>query len=156
NANGNYRDEFNSASYSNSNGSARWTTNWAEANDDNNVAGGDIQVTGSTLQFNAGLAGDETLTRALDLSGAQSATVTFSYTEAMDSGENIVVEAWNGSVWQQIGSTILGSAMDGSGTFTANLTAAQIGAHSQIRFSVDGGWEGSDLFTVNDFNVAFT
>ncbi|MBX3521835.1 MAG: tandem-95 repeat protein [Xanthobacteraceae bacterium] len=157
NAAGNYRDEFGAASYSNSEGTLDWSgQSWTESGDNNNVATGEIFVAGGVLTFNQDIDGGETLTRSVNLRGASTATVTFDYTEGMDSGENIIVEAWNGSTWQQIGSTISGSAADGSGLFSATLTPAQIGEFSQIRLRADGNWESPDIFTVDNFNIAIT
>ncbi|MFM5588618.1 beta strand repeat-containing protein, partial [Aeromonas rivipollensis] len=154
----NVRDEFGSANYGNNDGTASWSGSWVESNDDGNANSGEIQITGGLLDFDGDIDGVETLTRATDLTGASSATLTFSYSEGMDSGENVVVEAWNGSAWGVLG-TISGATADGAGSFTQALNASQIGAHSQIRFRTEGDWDTTgtdDFFRVDDVNIAFS
>ena len=115
----NVRDEFGTAAYNNNgpNNTANWSGNWTETDDNNNATSGEIQITGGVLDFDGDIDGGETLSRAVNLTGATSATLTFDYVEGNDSGENIVVEAWNGSSWDVLG-TIQGSATDDSGAFS--------------------------------------
>ncbi len=154
----NVRDEFGTAAYNNNNGTANWGGNWTEVGDDTSATTGEMLVTGGRLNFNGNIDGGETITRAVDLTGASSATLSFDYEEGMDSGEDVVVEAWNGSTWDVLG-TFPGSAPDGSNSFSAALTAAQIGSHTQIRFLTSGNWDttgGGDNFFVDNVNIAYT
>jgi RTX calcium-binding nonapeptide repeat (4 copies) len=81
--------------------------------------------------------------------------VTFNYTEDdRDDGEDVFIEAWNGSAWQGIGS-ILGSIGNGDGTFTANLTGAQIGANSAIRFRTVSSWEEGENLYIDNIRIDF-
>lgn len=164
---GNYREEFGTSSYTGSdtaNATVPWTTSWTEGGDNGSATSGEIDIAGGQLTFDGNLDGGETLTRAVDLTGRTTATLTFNYTDDnTGNGENIIVEAWNGSAWQQIGQTLGGTTNDGAGTFTASLTPARIGAHSQIRFRVEGDWEttggsgnNGDNFFIDNVNIAFT
>lgn len=172
---GNYREEFGTASYTgtdNTNASTPWTSSWSEVNDNNNATSGEIDINGGRLQFDGGIDGNETLTRTVDLTGRSTATLTFDYVDDdTGTGENIVVEAWDGDSWEQLGTTLGGSTINGAGTFSAALTTGMIGSHSQIRFRAEGDWEttgGTDLpgtnptdnngdnFYIDNINIAFT
>ncbi len=163
----NFTEDFASNSYTLDDGA--WTEDWVEAGDNNSSTSGEIAIIGGRLRFNGAIDGGETLTRAVNLTGATSATLTFSYVDDDTSlGENIVVEAWNGESWVQLGTTLAGSfTANGAGTFTAALTAPMIGDHSQIRFRAEGDWEttggttvlgvtNGDNFYIDNINIAVT
>ena len=79
------RDEFSTVGYNNNDGSENWNGGWAEVNDDNNAASGDVIVSGGAIRRSlAGLLGfgDGTLrgvTRFVDMSGASFAELSFDY-----------------------------------------------------------------------------
>ncbi len=75
-------DNFNTANGGNNNtGTSNFAAGWTEAGDGNNsVTGGNVQIDGgdsNQLRFNPNAADGATITRSLDLSGMQSATVSF-------------------------------------------------------------------------------
>ncbi len=77
-----FADNFNTANGGNNNtGTSNFAAGWIEAGDGNNsVTGGNVQIDGgdsNQLRFNPNAADGATITRSLDLSGMQSATVSF-------------------------------------------------------------------------------
>ena len=164
--NGNYREEFTTVSYTGTDqplpANTPWTTAWTETNDNNSPTGGDIEIVSfngsNQLRFDENTDGGEIITRAVNLTGATVATLSFNWTEDdRDNGEDVLVQALNvnTNAWQTIG-TMLGSAGNGTGTASFNLTAAQMGANSAIRFQTVNGWEGSENFYIDNVNIAFT
>ncbi len=152
---GNFADDFSPVGYSGNDGTATWAGAWTETNDNGSPVGGDIDVNNNRLRFGQSTDGNEMITRALDLTGANSASVSFTWQEAnRDAGENLLVQAFNGTTWDTIG-TILGTVANGTGTFSAVLTPAQIGAHSAIRFAVTGAWSTGESFFIDNVAVNF-
>jgi Ca2+-binding RTX toxin-like protein len=147
-------DDFNGTeTYSDNNGTLNFAGPWTETNDGTSgVAGGDIEIDGSRLRFDENIGGGEIIARAANLAGATTATVSFNYEgDDLDGGEDVVVEAFNGTVWQALAT--LGG--DGTATFSTQLSAAQIGAHSAIRFRAEGDWEGGENFYIDNFTISF-
>ena len=152
-------DTFSSNSYGNNNGTTSWAGDWTEINDGGGAGGGDITRTGTgggRLQFGSGTDGNESISRAVDLAGATGATLSFTWEEDdRDNGEDVLVQAFNGTSWDTIG-TMAGSGGNGTGTFSEALSSAHIGAHSAIRFATVSGWEGGENFYIDNVNIAFT
>ncbi len=150
---GNFLDRFNSASYSNSNGSVAWANSWVETGDDNNVTNGQIRVNFNTLQFRDNGNG-AVLQRTVNLAGVQSANLSFNYQESgFDAGETVVVAfAADGVNFVNV-QTINSSSNSGtsnlalSGPFTVN---------SAIRFTVSNGNNSGDSVRIDDVRVDFS
>ena len=100
--NGDYRDNFDVTSYTNSDGSMKWSYPWVEANDNGSPSGGNITVEqhsacpngyGRCVEFDT----RETqgvLQRQVNLSGAVAASLSFDYhTRYFDDEPVFVVEA---------------------------------------------------------------
>ena len=84
--------------------------------------------------------------------------MTFDYVEGNDSGENIVVEAWNGSSWDVLG-TIQGSATDDSGAFSESRLQLRSGPTRRFRFRTEGDWDTTgtdDFIRIDNVNIAYT
>ncbi|MET0436527.1 MAG: peroxidase family protein, partial [Devosia sp.] len=158
-------DNFGQANYGANNGSIAFAGNWieggGEATSPNN---GDIQISGGRLQFNQNVDGGETIERAINLTGATSASVTFAFEDDnLGTGQSVIVQARNvnTNAWETLtgGSFagVLGSTTgNGNGNFTATLSANQIGANSAIRFLTTGdgnNWDNGDNFYVDNFTV---
>jgi Ca2+-binding RTX toxin-like protein len=159
---GSYLEEFATASYTGTDagGTVPWTTNWTESSDgggaNGGVASGDIQIEEGRLAFLEGTDGGETIARMVNLAGATAATLTFDFEDqSLDAGENVVVQAFNGTVWQTI-STLGGSTPTGSASFSVALTPAQIGAFSGIRFVTEGGFDNNENFFIDNVRVTFS
>ena len=152
-------DAFGANSYGNNDGATAWSDNWTEVNDGGNnggAGGGDIDINGGRLRFGQGTDGNESVSRAVDLTGATGATLSFSWQEDdRDAGEDVLVQAFNGTTWDTIG-TMAGSVGNGTGTFSEALSPAHIGAHSAIRFAAVNRWENGENFYIDDVTVTFT
>ncbi|MGO4916443.1 peroxidase family protein [Pseudogemmobacter sp. W21_MBD1_M6] len=110
-----------------------WDENWVEVDPFN----ADIQINGGRLQFDAGTDGGEMITRAIDLGGLPAGAqvnLSFDYEDDGVSSGAVVAEVWNSGTnsWNQIAN--LSANGDGSYSYSAPLSADQIGALSAIRF----------------------
>jgi Ca2+-binding RTX toxin-like protein len=149
-------DDFGgAASYTDNNGTANFTGGWTEGGGEtgNSPTAGDINISGGRLRFqgDGGIDGGEFISRAANLTGFTSATVTFNWEgDDLDGGENVQVQAWNGLAWENLGTALGG---DGNGNFSIALTAAQIGSHTQIRFLANGSFDAGENFFVDNFTI---
>ncbi|MBR1266089.1 hypothetical protein JQ629_01040 [Bradyrhizobium sp. AUGA SZCCT0222] len=161
---GTYVDAFGTASYSNSNGTVALATSWIEGGGETtSPTAGDITISGGRLQFNQNVDGGETIERAVNLTGATAASVTFAYEDDnLGAGQSVIVQARNvnTNAWETLTGGTLGSTTgNGNGTFNATLTANQIGSNSAIRFLTAGdgnNWDNSDNFYIDNFTVNLT
>jgi Ca2+-binding RTX toxin-like protein len=153
--NGAYADNFSAASYTNNDGTVAFAGGWTEGNGETTSAtGGDILINSGRLQFAAGIDGGETIERAINLAGATSASLTFNYeADDLDAGEQILVQAFNGSVWQTLGTALGG---DTNGTAPAPFTASLTAAHTAIRFTVVGNFETGENFYIDNLAINVT
>lgn len=160
----NYRDEFGVVSYANTNGSANWTTAWAEANDRGvgNVAStGEIRVSGGALEFRQDTGAGATpagasITRGVDLSavGNGTATLSFSYAEAnLENNETLLVQfAADGSNFTTL-QTLNGASGNGSASLSL---AGPFTANAAIRFVFSGVNAGNETLRIDNMNIAYT
>jgi len=160
----NVRDEFNSASYSNNDGSSNWATNWTESGETTNASSGDIQVTTESsnllLRFgdNTGDGTDDSIQRSVNLSGADSATLSFDYKRvALDSSsDQIRVQIASDGVNFTTIETIQGAANDSDYlTFTADISS-YISATTVLRIIADGDLDSGDYVYIDNVNIAYT
>ncbi|MCH7937670.1 MAG: NAD-dependent epimerase/dehydratase family protein, partial [Proteobacteria bacterium] len=104
------RDEFNLVAYNGNDGTQNWTSAWQESGESDGPTSGKLQVvsdshcaTGNCLRVGGGGSGPPTaVSREVDLSGATSATLTFSYRRSEDTnGGNIKLQVSDngGSSW---------------------------------------------------------
>ena len=148
-----YRDTFSVAAYNNNNGVSAWNGNWTEGNDNGNAGTGDVLITGGRLAFIEGTDGNETIARAVNLSGVTRATLSFDYqADDLDGGENVVVEARNSTTgaWTEL--TTIGG--DTTNSFSVQLPAGLVGANTQIRFRAGGTYEAGENFFIDNVNIA--
>ncbi len=150
---GTFIDDFGgAASYTDNNGTLSFNGGWAESGGETPTSptAGDILISGNRLRFQEGIDGGETITRAANLAGYTTATLSFAWEgDDLDGGENVSVQAFNGTTWDTIGT--LGG--DQTGNFSMALTAAQIGSHSAIRFVANGSYEGGENFYVDNVTI---
>ncbi|WP_114944093.1 peroxidase family protein [Microvirga calopogonii] len=150
-AGGNHADNFTTASYSRSDGSRPWATNWIETGDDGSATStnGQIQITNGALRFDQG--DGASIQRGLNLAGVATARLTYSVAEqGLDNGEQ--VEVWfsrDGSAWTLI-ETIGGNTNGGnrgfdiSGPFTAGAA---------IRFVASGINAFNEFVNIDNLSV---
>jgi hypothetical protein len=146
---------------------------WTELNDGGGASGGeftiahdpltptgDLQLRLTDLDSEVGVA--DLLQRSIDLSGASSATLTFSYRRDIpvgDPNDQFRVFASSDGVTftqiGQIGATGTGSFVDGAyQTFTADLTP-YISANTTIRFSVGDDVDTGDVVWIDNVKIAY-
>ncbi len=97
----NVRDEFTTIAYTGNNGAQNWTNNWQESGESDGPTAGKMQVAanahcvaGNCFELGGGGGGPATeVSREVDLSGATTATLTFSYRRSTGgNGGNIKIE----------------------------------------------------------------
>jgi hypothetical protein len=141
-----FLDNFNTASYSNNNGTLSFAADWQESSDDNDFNNGRIQINSNQLRFQN--MDNAVISRTLDMSGGTGVSLSLSYNRT-NGNERIDVDLWNGTAWNTV------ATLAGSGTVNYNLAANEVSAASEIRFiSSSGGWGGSETIFVD--NVLFS
>jgi len=143
------RDEFNAVSYSSNNGTQNWTSNWVETSDDGSASTGNIRVESNKLHLDNQDGGDyENVTRAADLSGATTATLTFDFDGYAYSGTDsfaIEVSDDGGTGWTQLEEI---AYVDDPGTnFNGNRSYdlesyVSLAANMVVRFEITSGFAG--------------
>jgi Ca2+-binding RTX toxin-like protein len=153
---GTFIDDFGgAASYTDNNGTLAFNGGWAESGGETPTSptAGDININGNRLRFQGDGAtdGGETITRAANLSGFTSAVLSFNWEgDDLDAGETVQVQAFNGTTWDNLGTTLGG---DGTGNFSVALNAAQIGAHTSIRFVANGSFDAGENFFIDNVTI---
>lgn len=110
-------------------------------------------ATGNRLNFTQDTNGTETLSRSVNLTSAASAILSFTWRVNDTSGaDDLLVQAFNGTTWDTIGTLDGGGTQDVDNNFSVNLTPAQIGAHSAIRF-VSPNLGGGENFYIDNVNI---
>jgi uncharacterized repeat protein (TIGR01451 family) len=166
---GTYLDEFGSVSYSNSNGSADWsTTPWTETGDPGGGPGGGwiyVEVSGSQqgLRFHDSRTsggGSDTywVERDVDLGGVTATTLAFRYDEdgGLEPEDQVTVSVFNGSIWHDV--LTQSGNFDGWHSFGPQSIITYANADSRVRFQVTGfGGQGgqAEYLNVDDVAIAF-
>ena len=131
-------DNFNVVSYANNNGTANWTGNWTES--DNNGGGassGFICVIDSQLQVQSDRSNDN-IYRQVDLSSATSATLSFSYQSTISGGLGDVVQvqvSGDGGGSYSTLATFNSTTNAGSGNLSFDISGF-VASNTRIRFIV--------------------
>lgn len=164
-ASGTYADNFDNTVLNGSTGTAVWATSWVETGDNgntNSAAAGQIRIDDGTNELrlrdddNDPGNGTATITRSVNLSGASSATISYTYNESgFDAGETVtVLFAADGVNFNQTIQTITGASNTGS---IINLPLnGPFGANSAIRFVVAGTNNSGDFVGINNLSIAFS
>jgi len=127
-----YRDEFLTASYANSDGTATWTPAWIEINEADGASAGDIQISSGQMQISGSNKGVQ---RAIDLTGATAATLTLDHRRvSMEGGEyvNLEISSDGGASWIEL-DRFKGPQNDVSNQSTSYNIAPYISASTRIR-----------------------
>ena len=147
-----FRDEFSTQSYSQQNGTVNWATNWIETGDNNNASNGDIQISSGELQLE-GDGASPSIEREADLSGYDSATLTFDYRTSgnWEASDNVTVYISNngGTSWT-LQNTI--SNDQASNTSTVTLAASFLTSNFRIRF-VEGSNRWNEIFHIDNVQI---
>ncbi|MDB5863905.1 MAG: hypothetical protein JWO70_1711 [Betaproteobacteria bacterium] len=147
-----WRDEFRPDVYSNNDGTATWSAAWVDSDADPD--GGSIRVNSDQLEFKPN--NSASIYREANLSGASSATLSFSFDNGFSGGDTgrvrLLVSA-NGGVSYTALADFSASSNTGSGTFSANI-GAYLSTNTRIRFDIVGTDGGSDRLRVDDVQIA--
>ncbi|MET0074000.1 MAG: Ig-like domain-containing protein [Candidatus Thiodiazotropha lotti] len=143
-------DQFTTAAYSNNDGSVNWNGNWTEFSDDSSASSGNIQINSGSLYLDNVDGGDfESITRAFDLTGAASSTLTFDFSGYAFSGTDaFAIEVSNngGSTWTRLEEIAYiddpGSNFSGGRSFDLQ-TYLSLTNDMVLRFQVTSGFAGA-------------
>lgn len=144
-----YGDNFQTALYSNDDGSEDFSADWVETGEGTNPNSGRIQIRNDQLRFQN--LDTRYITRNLDLSGYVSVTLTLDYDR--DRGdESMFLQLFNGTAFVNV------ATLTGTNSLSYDLDPSEISANSAIRFvAADGVWDtGSNLDRYYIDNVLFT
>ncbi|MCP4415924.1 MAG: S8 family serine peptidase [Chloroflexi bacterium] len=148
------RDEFSSASFSNNDGSQNWAGDWLESGESDGPESGDLRVS-SFLRIRDD---NRSLRRAVDLSGATAATLSFDYRRyRLDSSSDyIAIEASadGGASWTEL-DRFAGSGNDRAFQPASYDIAAYASADTAIRFSASSSLGGWDYLYVDNLQIEF-
>ena len=154
------RDQFDSVSFSNSDGSVVWSNDWQEISEANGPAAGSV-VVGNELgaqglvirQSSAGA------WRAVDLSAATSAFLSFDYARISldNSAEFFSVEASGdgGVSWTEL-DRFQGPINDVSLQYANYDISSLAAANTQIRFTSGPANDGNDTLILDNVEILFT
>ena len=143
-----FLDNFNTAAYSNNNGTMSFAADWQESGDNNDPTSGRFYINTGTNRLRIQDLDGASISRTLNLAGATGMALTMSYTE-ISGNEQIDVDLWNGTGWNTV------ATLNGSGTVNYNLAVNEMSASSQIRFVTNsGGWGSSEAYEID--NVQFS
>ncbi len=135
--------------YGNNDGSATWNGNWVESDSmGSSPAGGNIRITGGALEIRPNNV--QYISRRVDLSGASSATLSFTFDNMLGAGDVVQIQASRdgGASW----TTLPGGSFDigtntGSGSKSYDISSFispdaairiyQPGAGAKIRLTLD-------------------
>ncbi|MCB0115413.1 MAG: S8 family serine peptidase, partial [Caldilineaceae bacterium] len=149
-------DRFDNVSYSNNDGSANWSSAWSE-NDPYGVPGPSseyyVGISNGRLKFNAIDKYTERMIREANLTGAQSATLSFDWqTVGLDSGETLALQIRNSAVGYQ---TLIQLGGNQQGTFSQDISA-YIDSAVQIRFSNrSSNWESGEAVYIDNVKITW-
>jgi uncharacterized repeat protein (TIGR01451 family) len=155
-------DNFGSASYALNAGTRNWAGNWAETDAAGAGAGaGDIQVVGGELRINNAASNEPTIARAVSLTGATQARLSFRYRTdtGVDAGDSILVQGGTGGTGGAFGTTIATiTGIAGASTATVSFDiSALINANTAIRFTMAANtYTGAnENFFVDDISITY-
>ena len=150
-----FRDNFDTAAYTNNDGTLSWATNWTETNDDNNATNGQVRVTGGELRIgDNGDANPSSIQREANLSAAgfTSATLSFNFrTTGVDAGDQLAVQVSNngGGSWTTL-ETFTGPFAASSRSYNISTSIA---TNTRVRFLEVSGYGNNDFFFVDNLQI---
>ncbi|HET8798500.1 MAG TPA: SdrD B-like domain-containing protein, partial [Thermoanaerobaculia bacterium] len=153
-------DSFNSASFALNTGTRNWTAGWAE----NDAAGagtgaGDIQIAAGALRLDNSNSNEPTISRAVSLTGATTARLTFRYRTdtGVDAADIFNILAGTGGTGGAFGTTV-GTITGITGATTGIFTGTvPISGNTAIRFTFPGGsYQGAtENIFIDDVSITY-
>jgi len=148
-------DDFSSSSYSINKGTANWSSNWVESNDNGSPNGGDILILNSRLYFVDISHNEQQVRRSVDLLGATSATLSFNWrSRRLDAGEqlNIEISSTGSAPYTSIG-TLSGNQ---TSSFSVDVSS-YISATTTIRFINSGSlnWANNESVYFDNVQISY-
>ncbi|MFM5511200.1 VCBS domain-containing protein [Aeromonas rivipollensis] len=165
----NVRDEFSSTAYNNNDGSTNWASNWTENGEATNATAGDIRIVNVSgamaLQFGDSVGAidnaDDSIQRTVNLSGAESATLSFDYrrVDLDNAGDQVLVQVSsdNGANFTTV-QTLAGAGNDASFLSSSIDISAYISATTVVRIVASAGLNSlteGDFVYIDNVNVAY-
>ena len=156
----NYRDEFNTITYSANDGSSVWTSAWIEGNDDGSASSGNVRIENDMLHIDNQDGGSlEYVYRTADLSDATSATLSL-YFEASAGGATdaifVDVSLDGGATW----TTLREGTISGTPSGTRSMVIEDfvpLQDNMLFRFGVKAGLDGAGEYVrFDNIDIAWT
>ncbi|MEO8004092.1 MAG: DUF4347 domain-containing protein [Betaproteobacteria bacterium] len=150
----NVLDTFSTVSYSNNDGSVSWSSGWVD--DDGDPSAGAVQISGGRLELQTLLGGGD-IHRSADLTGADTATLSFAYDNQilLSLGGNIALQVSNnGGASYTTLTTFSSLSNTGSGTYSADISA-YISGDTRIQFVSTGLALAQSLF-IDNAQISYT
>ena len=155
---GTFIDNFNgTASYTDNNGTANFNGGWVETGGETPTSptAGDISIERQSRCASRARRHRRRRNHPArgEPPGIHLRVVSFDCEgDDLDAGENVRSRPANGATWEVLGNTLGGDQQRQSRSHMA-LTAAQIGAHTQIRFVANGSFDNGENFFVDNFTI---
>ena len=143
---------------------SNWNGNWTEVGESDGSSSGNVQLasTGSVIAgggsyLRMDLVSGMGLERAVDLSAADSATISFYYEQNdVGSGGEFAIQSWNGSTWTSIQTFAINSDnySGNSGVYTGELTITDPASVTKIRiYTTSASSGGADIAYIDDLQI---
>ena len=145
------KDTFSSTSYNNNNGTQSWSSSWSETDaGGSGASGGDVRVNSGQLRIDTDSLGNAA-SRGVNLSGATSATLTFTYSNTLTGADRIEarISTDNGATYVTLAGGVFSNALNtGSGSASIDISG-YASATTRIQFIVTGSGGGDRLYVDN-------
>jgi len=156
-----FRDEFNSISFSNNNGTVVWSTDWLEINESNGANRGDIRVvtdlSSYVLRIRDNDGGGEGVQREADLSVYTAATLHFEYRrDQLDNPNDYVtvdISDNGGSSWTELDRFAGGTNDSNYVSWSMDITP-YIASNTRIRFLSSSSLGNRDQVYFDNIEIA--
>ncbi|MGB8437385.1 MAG: DUF4347 domain-containing protein, partial [Burkholderiales bacterium] len=147
NGSGTAAQDFATADYSAGSGTIPWSGPWSETNDNGSATTGDVRIENGYLVFQNISGGvGPSLTRSIDLSGANSATLSFDFEipfNGIDSVDAIQIQLSSDGVSFTTLETFTGIDLATNGSRSYDISAFA-SANTTIRFQITNEYFGAD------------
>jgi Ca2+-binding RTX toxin-like protein len=164
---GQYADNFNTQSLGNSTGATNWGPDWVEANDSGGVGTGQIRIDdgNNNMRFVGGAASDGAqITRVLDLSAANTATIAFtSNADGLDGTYDPVTKTGTGEfILVQFAAdgvnfvTLDGFTGDGGNVDRSYAVNGPFAANAAIRFVSSAISATTEALSIDNLAISFS